>query len=41
MKEEKLRELLHSLSMTEKIGQLIQVPGNMLHAEGQELGVRD
>ncbi len=27
MKEEKLRELLNSLSMTEKIGQLIQVPG--------------
>ena len=25
----------------EKIGQLIQVPGNMLNAEGQELGVRD
>ncbi len=41
MKEEKLRELLNSLSMTEKIGQLIQVPGNMLNAEGQELGVRD
>ena len=41
MKEEKLRELFNSLSMTEKIGQLIQVPGNMLNAEGQELGVRD
>ena len=41
MKEEKLRELLDSLSMTEKIGQLIQVPGNMLNADGQELGVRD
>ena len=41
MKEEKLRELLNSLTMTEKIGQLIQVPGNMLNAEGQELGVRD
>ena len=27
MKEEKLRELLDSLSMTEKIGQLIQVRG--------------
>ena len=41
MKEEKLRELLSSLTVTEKIGQLIQVPGNMLNAEGQELGVRD
>ncbi|HJA94419.1 MAG TPA: beta-glucosidase BglX [Candidatus Eisenbergiella merdipullorum] len=41
MKEEKLRELLEALSVTEKIGQLIQVPGNMLNAEGQELGVRD
>ncbi len=41
MKEEKLQELLDSLSMVEKIGQLVQVPGPVLEAQGQELGVRD
>lgn len=41
MREEKLQELLNSLSMTEKIGQLVQVPGPVLEAQGQELGIRD
>ena len=41
MTEEKLQELLASLSVQEKIGQLIQVPGSTLQADGQELGVRD
>lgn len=41
MQEQKLQELLQSLSMTEKIAQLVQVPGPMLEAEGQELGVRN
>ena len=41
MEEQKLRKLLESLTLTEKIGQLIQVPGNMLQAQGQELGVRE
>ena len=41
MEEQKLRTLLESMTLTEKIGQLIQVPGNMLNARGQELGVRE
>lgn len=41
MQENKLQELLDSLSLTEKIGQLVQVPGEVLNAEGQELGVRE
>ena len=41
MQEKKLQELLDSLSLTEKIGQLVQVPGEVLNAEGQELGVRE
>lgn len=41
MEKQQLRELLESLTLPEKIGQLIQVPGNMLNAQGQELGVRD
>ncbi|MFR8336462.1 MAG: hypothetical protein ACLVAW_07050 [Eisenbergiella massiliensis] len=38
MQEKQLQELLGSLSLTEKIGQLVQVPGEVLNAEGQELG---
>ena len=30
-----------SLTRKEKIGQLVQVPGDALKAQGQELGVRD
>ena len=41
MQEKQLQELLDSLSLTEKIGQLVQVPGEVLNAEGQELGVRE
>ena len=41
MQEKQLQELLGSLSLTEKIGQLVQVPGEVLNAEGQELGVRE
>ena len=41
MEEQKLRTVLESMTLTEKIGQLIQVPGNMLNARGQELGVRE
>ena len=41
MQEKQLQELLGSLSLTEKIGQLVQVPGEVLNAEGQELGIRE
>lgn len=41
MQENKLQELLDSLSLTEKIGQLVQVPGEVLNTQGQELGVRE
>ena len=41
MTDERLQELLHSLTRKEKIGQLVQVPGDALKAQGQELGVRD
>ena len=41
MQEKQLQDLLGSLSLTEKIGQLVQVPGEVLNAEGQELGVRE
>ena len=40
MQENKLQELLDSLSLTEKIGQLVQLPGEVLNAEVQELCVR-
>lgn len=41
MQDNKLQELLDSLSVTEKIGQLVQVPGEVLNTQGQELGVRE
>ena len=40
MQEKQLQELLGSLSLTEKIGQLVQVPGEVLNAEGQAVAFR-
>lgn len=38
MKEEQLKKLLNSLSLTEKIGQLIQLSGDFFHSESLAVG---
>lgn len=41
MRKEELKQLLDSMTVAEKIGQLVQVPPDVLSADGQELGVRE